>query len=103
MIRSALQLWSDLRRMSGARIVIGVTIGITGIVLGVVLQAGQPSSDDPWFRIASAKQADRAGEAQVGHLIYTVTGARMKRVADPKDSDEAQLQAHISVRIADVQ
>jgi hypothetical protein len=107
MIRSALQWWSDLRRRSGARIAIGVAIGVTGIVLGLVLQATQllrqPSSDDPWFRIASAKQADRPGEAQVGHLVYTITGARMQRVADPNDSDETQLQALVSVRIEDVQ
>ena len=107
MIRSALQLWSDLRRRSGARVAIGVAIGVTGVVLGLVLQASQlfrqPSSDDPWFRIASAKPADRPGEAQVGHLVYTITSSRIQRVADPKDSDEFQLVAQILVRIEDVQ
>jgi hypothetical protein len=84
-----------------------VAIGALGVLIGVVLQAGQllkqPSSDDPGFRIASARQADRPGEAKVGHLLYTVTGARVQRVADPEDADEAKFEVHISVRIADVQ
>jgi hypothetical protein len=100
-------LWSDLRRRSGARIAIGVAIGVTGIVLGLLLQASQlfkqAASDDPWFRLASAKQADRPGEAQVGHLVYTITSSRIQRIANPKGSDKFQLMAHIRVRIKDVQ
>jgi hypothetical protein len=107
MIRSALQLWSDLRRRSGARIAIGVAIGVLGMALGVVLQASQllraPSADDPRLLIASAKHTDRPGKAQIGHLVYTVTSARLQRVADPKDRDESQVLARITVRIADIQ
>jgi len=106
MIRSALQLWSDLRRRSGARIAIGVAIGVLGMALGVLLQARQlftPSGDDPRLLIASAKRADHPGKAQIGHLLYTVTSARLQRVTDAKDHDESQVLARIKVRIADVQ
>jgi hypothetical protein len=105
MIRSALQLWSDLRDRSGARIAIGLAIGVLGMALGVVLQAGrlfkQPASGDPRLVLAEAKLAERPGQADVGHLRYTVTGAQIQRVADPEDGDESRLLARISVRIAD--
>lgn len=75
------------------------------MALGVVLQTSQlfkhPSSSDPRLVLADAKLTDRPGQADVGHLRYTVTGAQIERVADPKDSDESQLLAHITVRIAD--
>jgi hypothetical protein len=107
MIRLAQQWWSDLQGRSGARIVIGVAIGLLGMVLGVVLQANQlfkqPAGDDPRLLIASAKRTDRPGQAQVGHLVYTITSARLQRVRDPKDHDEVQCLALISVRVADVQ
>lgn len=77
------------------------------MALGVVLQASQlfnpPSADDPRLLIASAKRTDHPGRAQIGHLVYTVTSARLQRVADPKDHDETQVLARINVRIADVQ
>ena len=103
MIRSALQLWSDLLRGSWARVVIGVAIGVLGVALGVALQARHSSSDDPQLLIASAKRTDRPGQAQVGHLVYTITSARLQHVPDPKDHDEMQCEARISVRVADVQ
>jgi hypothetical protein len=107
MVRSALQWWSDLRRRPGARVAIGVAIGVTGVALGIVLQAGplfrHASNADRRFTVASAKLTERSGEAQVGHLVYTVTSARIERVADPKDSEEFEFRARISVRIKDVQ
>jgi hypothetical protein len=77
------------------------------MALGVVLQANQvfkrPVGEDPRLLIASAKRTDRPGQAQVGHLVYTVISAKLQRIPDPKDHDEVQCQALISVRVADVQ
>src|SRR5690242_20015859 len=107
MIRLALQLWSDLHRRPGARIAIGVAIGLLGVVLGIALQVTQlfkqPASDDPRLLIASAKRTDRPSQAQIGHLVYTITSARLQHVPDPKDHKEMQCLARITVRVADVQ
>ena len=101
MIRQFVHWWSDLRRRSGPRVAIGVAVAVLGMVAGVVLHASQTSNpDDPKLLIAMAKRSDRAGQAQVGHLLYQVTSARLQRL--PDNGDENRLIASVNVRISDV-